>query len=81
MKVHDLCLTQLAKKGCNKMRKLYRLHGDNIVECERIANLLIGYFNPVKVERSFSSLACINLSIDLFRMLRPGLRSESVELD
>ena len=60
------------------MRKIYRLHGDNIVECERISNLLIGYLNPVKVERSFSSLACINLSIDF---VYEGQKNEwSVEL-
>lgn len=39
------------------MRKI-RLHGDNIVECERIANLIIKFIQGAKVERSFSSLAC-----------------------
>ena len=37
---------------------VYRLHGDNIVECERIAELIIKYSNPTSIERGFSSLAC-----------------------
>lgn len=38
--------------------KTFRLHGDNIVECERIANLLIRYCAPTAIERGFASLAC-----------------------
>ena len=37
---------------------VYRSHGDNIVECERIAELIIKYSNPTSIERGFSSLAC-----------------------
>ncbi|MGN0782807.1 MAG: hypothetical protein ACI4M0_00395 [Christensenellales bacterium] len=37
---------------------IYRLHGDNIVECERIAELIIKYSKPTSIERGFSSLAC-----------------------
>lgn len=36
----------------------FRLHGDNIIECERIANLLLKYCNPSSIERGFTSLAC-----------------------
>lgn len=39
------------------MRKI-RLHGDNIVECERIANLIIKHLDAHKIERGFHSLAC-----------------------
>lgn len=38
--------------------KTFRLHGDNIIECERIANLLLKYCNPNSIERGFTSLAC-----------------------
>lgn len=38
--------------------KLFRIHGDNIVECERIANLLIKYSKPYTIKRGFESLAC-----------------------
>ncbi len=38
--------------------KIFRLHGDNIVECERIADLLIKYCKPIFIERGFASLAC-----------------------
>lgn len=38
--------------------KTFRLHGDNIIECERIADFIIKYTQPVSIERGFSSLAC-----------------------
>lgn len=38
--------------------KIFRLHGDNIIECERIANLLLSYCSPRKIERGFTSPSC-----------------------
>lgn len=46
------------------MRNYYRIHGDNIVECERISDLILRFLSPSKVLRTFSSLACINIDID-----------------
>ncbi|MCM1439624.1 MAG: hypothetical protein NC131_10575 [Roseburia sp.] len=43
--------------------KTFRLHGDNIVECERIADLLLKYCNPKRIERGFASLACPYIKI------------------
>ena len=43
--------------------KTFRLHGDNIVECERIADLLLKYCNPATIERGFVSLACPYIKI------------------
>jgi len=37
---------------------LYRLHGDNIVECERIMDLILTKTNPTNIKRGFASLAC-----------------------
>ena len=28
------------------MKRIYRIHGDNIVECERIANLILNEVHP-----------------------------------
>lgn len=33
----------------------YRIHGDNIVECERIANIIINTLKPKKIKTSLSS--------------------------
>ena len=33
------------------MKRIYRIHGDNIVECERIANLIL---NEVHVKAGFN---------------------------
>ena len=46
------------------MKSRFRIHGDNIVECERISDLIIKYLSPNKVKRIFSSLACINVEMD-----------------
>lgn len=43
--------------------KTFRLHGDNIIECERIANLLLKYCKPTSIERGFISLACPYIKI------------------
>lgn len=41
------------------MQKVFRLHGDNIVECERIANLIIrNLVRNATIKRGFLSLAC-----------------------
>lgn len=48
------------------MRRRFRIHGDNVVECERISNLIIRYLSPSKVERSFSSLSCISVDLDFY---------------
>lgn len=41
----------------------YRIHGDNIVECERIANLIIKEVNPHKISRSL--IAPSTISVDM----------------
>lgn len=46
------------------MRDCFRIHGDNIVECERISDLIIRFLSPSKVDRKLSSLACVNVELD-----------------
>jgi len=46
------------------MKKRFRIHGDNIVECERISDLIIRFLSPSKITRVLSSLACINIELD-----------------
>lgn len=46
------------------MRTHIRIHGDNIVECERISDLIIEYLAPSKTHRYFSSLSCISIDLD-----------------
>ncbi len=41
-----------------------RLHGDNIVECERIVDLIISRLLPRKIVRGFASLACPFVEIE-----------------
>ena len=48
------------------MRKIYRIHGDNIVECERIANLIINEVHPRNVEKTLISPATISESINFY---------------
>ena len=48
------------------MRKIYRIHGDNIVECERIANLIINEVHPRNVEKLSFSPATISESINFY---------------
>ena len=34
------------------MKKIYRIHGDNIVECERIANLILNEVHKKKKKKT-----------------------------
>lgn len=43
--------------------RTFRLHGDNIIECERISDLLLKYCKPSSIERGFISLACPYIQI------------------
>lgn len=45
------------------MKKIYRIHGDNVVECERIANLILNEVHPKKLKRTLISPATISESI------------------
>lgn len=45
------------------MKECFRIHGDNIVECERISDLIIRFVKPTSVNRYFSSLSCIVVEI------------------
>ena len=46
------------------MRQLFRVHGDNIVECERIVSYIIRNTILHSYEKVFSSLACLTVIID-----------------
>lgn len=46
------------------MEKAFRLHGDNIVECERIMDLIIKSIDAKSVKRRFLSLACMEVIIE-----------------
>ena len=48
------------------MAKLFRVHGDNIIECERIVDYIIDGIEVVKISREFVSLSCICVNI-IFR--------------
>nr|AAL86024.1 BsmI [Geobacillus stearothermophilus] len=37
---------------------VFRIHGDNIIECERVIDLILSKINPQKVKRGFISLSC-----------------------
>ncbi len=41
------------------MPRIFRIHGDNIVECERIANLIFEETAPTSVEISLTSPSTI----------------------
>ncbi len=41
------------------MPRIFRIHGDNIVECERIANLIFEETAPTSVEISLMSPSTI----------------------
>lgn len=46
------------------MRERYRIHGDNIVECERIANIIVSETNPTKKTAYLLSPSTIIVDID-----------------
>lgn len=46
------------------MRKLFRVHGDNIVECERVISYITRNTVVYSLHKAFSSLACIMVDID-----------------
>ena len=41
----------------------YRIHGDNVVECERIANLIINEVNPLESNYYLISPSTITVAI------------------
>ncbi len=45
------------------MKKFYRIHGDNIVECERIANLILNEVHPQNIKKTLISPATISENI------------------
>jgi hypothetical protein len=46
------------------MQEFYRVHGDNIVECERIIEYITQAVNLISQTKYFSSLACLTVHID-----------------
>lgn len=46
------------------MRERYRIHGDNIVECERIANIIVSETNPKKTTTYLLSPSTIVIDLD-----------------
>lgn len=65
------------------MEKYLRIHGDNIVECERILNLIIKGLNIKSKERGFASKACPSIKIttvandELYFELFPGFNKNT----
>ncbi|PAK18927.1 hypothetical protein CJO36_09975 [Megasphaera elsdenii] len=45
------------------MKRIYRIHGDNIVECERIANLILNEVHPKNKKKTLISPATISENI------------------
>lgn len=45
------------------MKKHLRIHGDNIVECERILNVILWTLRYKELTRSFTSKACMSITI------------------
>ena len=43
--------------------KNFRVHGDNIVECERIVDYLLHDVKVISQKRAFSSLACMHIEV------------------
>ena len=46
------------------MRKQFRVHGDNIVECERVIKYITQAVNITSQTKRFTSLACLTVDID-----------------
>ena len=46
------------------MREHYRVHGDNIVECERVVKYITQSVNLTSQAKRFTSLACLTVDID-----------------
>ena len=49
------------------MWKLFRVHGDNIVECERVINYIMRNAVVYSMKKTFSSLACLTVKLDFER--------------
>lgn len=45
------------------MKQFFKIHGDNVVECERISSLILAEVNPQKVSKSLLSPSTITLDI------------------
>lgn len=52
------------------MEQYFRIHGDNIVECERIANIIINETNPEHINISLVSPSTISMEICFSRFHR-----------
>lgn len=46
------------------MANLFRIHGDNIVECERIAKIILGEVDPVSVRKELVSPSTLSYTFD-----------------
>lgn len=46
------------------MWKLFRVHGDNIVECERVISYIKHNLEVLSYKKTFSSLACLTVELD-----------------
>ena len=45
------------------MKQFFKIHGDNVVECERIASLILSEINPKKFSKSLMSPSTITMDI------------------
>lgn len=48
------------------MKKVFRIHGDNIVECERIANLIIHEVSPFEYKECLLAPSTISLNLKFY---------------
>ena len=46
------------------MREMFRVHGDNIVECERVVHYITRNVDVLSITKAFSSLACLTINVD-----------------
>lgn len=45
------------------MKQYFKIHGDNVVECERIASLILSEITPLTIEKSLASPSTITIDI------------------
>ena len=53
------------------MKKHFRIHGDNIIECERIAKILLGQLEPLSEDVHLSSPSTISIKATFTKKGRP----------
>jgi len=51
--------------------KIYRIHGDNIVECERVTNIIINALHSVEIQRKFVSPSTLLIELKAFFDIHP----------